>query len=277
MRLGISTDLGIRDAKLWAQTMRGLGCRAVVFPLDADAPETEIDAFVRAAEEEDLVIAEVGAWSNPMSPNPQEREKAAEKCRKQLRLADRIGARCCVNILGSMGGVWDGPHPDNLTEDTWKKAVECVRGIIDDVRPVRTYYALEAMPWMYPTGPEEYVRLLQEVDRERFAVHLDLCNWMTSLERFVHDVSFLEHVLSLLGPGIRSCHLKDTRMESTYSLCLRETAPGQGNLHLTEILAILHRQNPDMPVILEHLPDHAAYMDRLAYVRSLCEKGGIPS
>ena len=149
MRLGISTDLGIRDAKLWAQTMRGLGCRAVVFPLDADAPETEIDAFVRAAEEEDLVIAEVGAWSTPMSPNPQEREKAAEKCRKQLRLADRIGARCCVNILGSMGSVWDGPHPDNLTEDTWKKAVECVRGIIDDVRHnqdvVLQYYKIDLL------------------------------------------------------------------------------------------------------------------------------------
>ena len=167
MRLGISTDLGIRDAKLWAQTMRGLGCRAVVFPLDADAPETEIDAFVRAAEEEDLVIAEVGAWSNPMSPNPQEREKAAEKCRKQLRLADRIGARCCVNILGSMGSVWDGPHPDNLTEDTWKKAVEQYAIPYPQASELRKFhdteiaaaYGVKWIPSLYLISPDGRVAL----------------------------------------------------------------------------------------------------------------------
>ena len=44
-----------------------------------------------------------------------------------------------------------------------------------------------------------------------------------------------------------------------------------------EIRRMVGMSYADMPVILEHLPDHAAYMDRLAYVRSLCEKGGIPS
>jgi hypothetical protein len=31
-----------------------------------------------------------------------------------LALADEIGSLCCVNISGSRGSQWDGPHPDNL-------------------------------------------------------------------------------------------------------------------------------------------------------------------
>ena len=114
----------------------------------------------------DIVIAEVGAWSNPISIDDTEREAALEKCRIQLALADRIGANCCVNISGSRGPKWDGPHPDNLTDDTFDLIVESVRLIIDDVKPTRTFYALETMPWAYPEGPDSYLGLLKAIDRE---------------------------------------------------------------------------------------------------------------
>ena len=66
-------------------------------------------AYVRAAREADIVIAEVGAWSNPISPDEGTRQQAIRHCQEQLALADRVGARCCVNIAGSRSPDWAGP------------------------------------------------------------------------------------------------------------------------------------------------------------------------
>ncbi len=55
----------------------------------------------RQRTEAGIIIAEVGAWSNPMSTDPEEARAALAKCQTQLALAEEIGARCCVNISGS--------------------------------------------------------------------------------------------------------------------------------------------------------------------------------
>ena len=65
-----------------------------------------VQAYAAAAKAADIVIAEVGTWSNPLSPDEAKRKAALEKCKKGLALADEIGARCCVNITGSLGLKW---------------------------------------------------------------------------------------------------------------------------------------------------------------------------
>ena len=40
----------------------------------------------------DLLIAEVGAWSNPLAANEQGRTAAIAYCKQQLAVAERIGA-----------------------------------------------------------------------------------------------------------------------------------------------------------------------------------------
>ena len=46
-------------------------------------------------------MAEVGVWRNTLSPDPEIRKASIRYAIGQLELADRIGARCCVNILGA--------------------------------------------------------------------------------------------------------------------------------------------------------------------------------
>ena len=83
--------------------MKAIGCGCVVFPVDYMAGEAVVGAYAEAAEQEGLTIAEVGAWSNPLSPDEDVRSEAFTRCVRQLQLADRIGASCCVNIAGSAG------------------------------------------------------------------------------------------------------------------------------------------------------------------------------
>ena len=51
-----------------------------------------------------------------------------------------------------MGPVWDGGYRENFSEDAWKKTVSMVREIIDRADVKNTYFTLEPMPWMIPTG-----------------------------------------------------------------------------------------------------------------------------
>lgn len=78
-------------------------------------------------------------------------------------LADKIGARCCVNVTGALSGErWDGPHRDNFSKEAWKKNVRTIQTIIDEAKPQNTYFTIEPMPWMIPTGPEEYLNLIEQ-------------------------------------------------------------------------------------------------------------------
>lgn len=163
MKLGLSSPLEHRTPEEWAENMKKIGCQAVNFPVDYEAPDSLIEAYAQAAKAQRLIIAEVGAWCNPIAPDREVRKKALERCRGQLRLADALGACCCVNVSGSKGERWDGPYRENFTEETWRDMVKSIQEIIDDVKPQNTFYTIEPMPWMYPMGPEEYRRLLKDV------------------------------------------------------------------------------------------------------------------
>ena len=65
------------------------------------------------------------------------------------------------------------------------------------------------MPWMIPSGPEEYLQLIKDVDREAFAVHMDFANMINGMDRYHNREAFLDRCFALLGPYIKSVHLKD--------------------------------------------------------------------
>lgn len=267
MRLGISTSLNNMTPEKWAEKMVQIGCKSIVFPVDCTADDKLIDEYVKLARENDLLIAEVGIWRNAISPDENERKKNLEYSINQLKLAEYIGANCCVNVAGSTGKRWDGAYKDNFHPDTWKRTVEMVQTIIDTVNPRNTYFSLEPMPWMIPTGPEEYRKLIEDVGRERFAVHMDIINMINSSERFFWHDEFVDRVFDWLGPRIRSCHIKDVKLLDGFTFQLRECACGEGDFNLEHYCERINKINPDMPVIIEHLSDDNAYFESMEYAK----------
>ncbi len=92
MRLGGPIFGDTSTPEKWIALVREKGYRAAYCPVKADASAEVIAAYAQAAREADIVIAEVGAWSNPISPDEDTRQKAIAHCQAQLRLADQIGA-----------------------------------------------------------------------------------------------------------------------------------------------------------------------------------------
>ena len=263
-----------KDPQGWVEAVRRLGYSAAYCPVGANASDDEVRAYEDAAREAGIIIAEIGAWSNPISPDEQQRKEALAKCRRQLALADRIGARCCVNISGSRSENWHGPSPKNLTEETFDMIVETTRSIIDEVRPKRTFFTLETMPWAYPDSPDSYLALFRAIDREHFAVHLDPVNIVTSPQRYYGNGRLIRECFDKLGPHIKSCHAKDILLQEKLTTHLDEVRPGTGGLDYVVFLKELSRL-PGVPLMLEHLPNAEEYRKAADHIRAVARDTGL--
>ena len=260
----------------WVADLKKVGYRAAYCPVQPGAPASTIDAYAQAARKADICMAEVGAWSNPISPDPATARAAVKKCVDSLALAEAIGANCCVNISGSKNpGQWAGPHEKNLTKDTFDQIVAVTRQIIDDVRPTRTYFTLELMPWSYPDSVDSYLRLLKAVNHKRFGVHLDPMNILASPQTFYANGAIIRDCFRRLGPHTRSCHGKDIILkEDVYTPQLVECRPGQGRMDYRTFLTELSRLN-DIPLMMEHLKTAEEYQLAADYIRGEGKKVGI--
>jgi len=256
----------------WALAVTCRGYSAAYCPVGEDASDEAIAEWTKAAERAHVIIAEVGAWgNNPISPDDDVRRSGIEGCCSRLELADRIGATCCVNVSGSRGERWAGPHEDNLTEDTFALIVDSVREIIDTVAPTRTFYALETMPWLYPDSAQSYLDLLRAIDRDRFAVHLDPVNLVNSPERYYNSGAMIEECFALLGPHVKSCHAKDIVLEDELTLHMAECRPGAGNLDWRTFVRELGKLDDDIPVMIEHLNDPNEVRAAAAHIRNMAQ------
>jgi len=244
------------DPDAWIAAVRRAGYEAAEVPLPNTTDDATVSAYLSAAAKADILIGEVGAWSNPIDSDPVKAKEAIAKCQAQLQWAERIGARCCVNIVGSRHPtIWDAPHPENFSRDTFALIVQTTREIIDAVKPTRTFYALETMPWIFPSSPDEYLELIQAIDRPGLAVHLDPVNMINSPARAYRTGDFIRECFVKLGPYIKSCHAKDIILRPQLTVHLDECRPGTGVLDYDVFLREVAKLDRDTVVALEHLPE----------------------
>ena len=257
MRLGASLHTHSDNPKEIARAYVDAGYSAAVCPpVSLDQPE-RIRALREAFARYDVMLAEIGVWNNMLDPDPARRAANVEANAQALALADELGVLCCVNIAGSFNPTrWDGPHPRNLSEEAFELTVQNVRQIIDAVKPRRTRYSLETMPWVIPDSADSYLRLIEAIDRPMFGVHLDPVNLINCPARYYDNAEVLSECFSKLGPWIVSCHGKDIIMRDQLTVHLDEVRPGLGTLDYKVFLRELSRLPRDVPLILEHLePD----------------------
>jgi len=274
IRLGGPVFGDFKDPQKWIDAVKAEGYSAAYCPVPVGTDSYTVKAFEKAAKDADIIISEVGAWSNPISRNEKERNDAIKKCKDSLALADQIGAGCCVNITGSRGEQWDGPDPENISGDTFDLIVQVTREIIDEVKPVRTFYTLETMPWALPDSPDSYLELIKAIDRKQLAVHLDPVNMINSPRRYYNNGAFLKECFEKLGPFIKNCHAKDIRLQTNLTVHLDEVLLGTGGLDYKVFLTELCKLK-NVPLMLEHLKTREEYTQAATNVRVIAKSIGI--
>jgi sugar phosphate isomerase/epimerase len=272
MRLGGPILSAYSDPADWIAQVKLLNYRAVYWPLEERASDDVALAFAKTARVADVVIAEVGAWNNPISPDETTRRLALQHCKERLAVADLVGARCCVNIAGARGDQWDGAYSENFSPDTFALIVDTIREIIDAVRPSQTFYALETMPWSFPDSTDSYQELIRAVDRARFAVHFDPVNLIYNPRRYFSNGAIIAEFVERLGQWIKSCHAKDVILDQGAITHLRETRPGLGALDYDCFVRAVEGLDPDMPLMLEHLDSEQEYSLAADYIRQVAHE-----
>jgi len=95
VRLGGPLPGNYTDPTEWVKAVKSLRYSAAYCPVQPGASGEQIKAFRAEAKRSNIMIAEVGAWSNMLDPNESVRTEAVKKNIAALHLADEIGAICC--------------------------------------------------------------------------------------------------------------------------------------------------------------------------------------
>ena len=276
MRLGGPIFLNSEDPGEQAREHRRLGYRAAYAPKVELKDKDRIRAIIKEFAAQDVALAEVGAWVNMLDPDPEKRRKNMAYVQERLELAEELATRCCVDIAGSYDPkIWYGPNPKNLSQEFIDATVENCRKLIDAVKPTRTKFSIEMMPFNFPSGPDDYLKLIKSVDRRAFAVHLDVCNVMNNPERMYHNGDVIRECFRKLGPWIASCHAKDLNWEDYVQVCLREVIPGRGQIDYRAYLSELSKLPVDAPLMLEHLKTAEEYAEGRRYIQGVARELGL--
>src|SRR5437016_5495962 len=115
VRLGGPIFLKSDDPRELAREHKRLGYSAALCPRAKATDAARVRQIEKAFAAENVVIAEVGAWTNMLDPDLAKRRANMEYVIERLALAETVGARCCVNIAGTFAS-GHGPHPDDLSQ-----------------------------------------------------------------------------------------------------------------------------------------------------------------
>jgi sugar phosphate isomerase/epimerase len=276
VRLGGPIFLKSDDPGQLAHEHRHLGYSAAYCPAAQLTDTDRIREIREAFAAENVVIAEVGAWKNMLDPDAATRKGNLDYVIERLALADAVGARCCVDIAGSYNPkYWYGMNPKNLSREFFDATVRNSRQAIDAVKPARTRFTIEMMPWSLPDGPDSYLELIKAVDRRSFGVHLDVCNAINSPTRFYNNKSVIEECFRKLGPWVASCHAKDLAWVPEYNVHFAEVIPGHGEIDYATYLREISKLPVDAPLMLEHLKTPEEYDEGRAYIQRVALQEGI--
>ena len=277
MRFGGNLIAKWNSPEEWAQLNIRAGYSGVYFPLDHTAKTADIDAYVSAAKEHDLVICEIGIWNNLLDPDESKRQVNFTRAVHQLELADYSGANCCVNIAGSYNpDCWDGCHADNFTRRAFDEIVEISQRIIDAAQPKRTFYTLEPMPNMYPDTADSYLELIRAIDRSQFGAHIDIVNIISSPRAYYGNTAVINEWFDKLAPYVRCCHAKDSIIRNRLTVHLDECRPGTGNLDYdTYLKRVNELPDKNICLMLEHMSEAEDYRLATEFIKAKAEKLGI--
>lgn len=280
LRLGASWHSPALDNfEQLAHTYKEMGFSAAVCPI---VEPKKIEELRRAFADEDVVLAEVGAYGhNILDPNEEQRQKNIEFIKGRLRYAEEVGALCCVMHGGWVGtGGFSSGGAGNFSKEAFDKIVSAVQQILDEVEPKNTKLVVETESDVLPDGPEEYLELVKAVDRPSFRAHFDPVNIITSPRRYHFNGEFLRKCFSLLGPFIVSCHAKDVwyaNDEKYYPVVRIDEVvpPGRGKLDYRTYLREVSKLEPSPPLIMEHLPGKKEAVEGRDFLLRIADEVGV--
>ncbi|AEJ18795.1 sugar phosphate isomerase/epimerase family protein [Gracilinema caldarium] len=271
-------DFGKKAPEELAQDIAKTGVECVQLALSKALPEspaspgiTDVPAIVSAFNSQNLQIAVLGCYINPVHPDLNERTKALARFEDHLAWAPNMG---CAIVGTETGSVQPdcSYHPETLSDATFKQLVisitrlvryaENIGPVIVGIEPVAEKHTIQS--------PALVKRLLDEIDSPALGVIFDPVNLVPETGIRLQD-AFLDECFESFGSKIIAIHAKD------YILCEGSCGPvkskslpaGTGELDWAGVFRRMKRFKLEgLPVLIEDIDPRFIAKTR-AYLQKL--------
>lgn len=237
--------------------------------------DSELRELRAALKQHDVVIFEVGGYTNMLHPDPAIRQKNLKSLAMCIETADKIDCKMVGTISGSPDPKdFFNVTPDNWTEKTWKMLVESVKQVLKDTSGCKAALGMEAQVTTNIDGPKAHKRLMDDVGDKRVAVNLDPVN-MCSLATYYHTTELLTECFDLLGEQILGAHAKDTYIiPDQQTVHVQEVCAGRGVMDYETYLVRLSRMKWPRTLLPEHVPADQL-LEAKKYIEKVAAKVGV--
>lgn len=234
--------------------------KALSDPFDFRHPETLKNAF------SPLTIMMLGAYFNPVDPDPQKVAAGILNFKNHLQIAKAMGASCVGSETGSLMGTPWGYVPKNHQPQTLEKVIDVFRELVAEAEANDTFVAAEGAYNHVAYGPLQIKTLLDRIHNPRLKVIVDLFNFLHVGNHREH-LSLLDQCLSLFPDRIIIFHLKDYRIVEG---ALKQVGLGQGLMDYPAIISRIQHSIPNAWLVFEgvtkaDIPASFAYINQLIH------------
>lgn len=250
------------------------GCHSFPRPLYG-LKDSQIRELNAALKEYDVVIYEVGGYTNMIHPDRAKRQENLKGLARCFEVAAKVNCPMVGTITGSCDPDYGiNVHPENWSEETWKLTVESVKQVLRDTAGTKVTIGMEAQVTTNLDGPRAHKRLNDDVGDPRCCVNLDPTNMM-SLSNYYHTTDLLNECFDLLGESIMGCHAKDTYIwPDKQTVHVQEVCPGRGVMDYETFLVRMSRMKWPRTLLTEHIPNDQL-PEAYAYIRKVADKVGV--
>ena len=237
--------------------------------------DSELTELRSALKKYDVVVYEVGGYTNMIHPDMSERQKNLKKLCTCIEAADKVGCPMVGTISGSLDPVnFFNVHPENWTLKTWNMLVDSMKQVLRDTSGMKAAIGMEAQVTTNIDGPKSHKRLIDDVGDPRCAVNLDPVNMM-SLSNYYHTTELLEECFDLLGENILGCHAKDTYIwPDKQTVHVQEVCAGRGVMDYETYLVRMSRMEWPRTILPEHVPADQL-IEAAEYIWKVAAKVGV--
>lgn len=199
---------------------------------------------------ENVQIAVLGCYINPIHPNIDERKKHLERFKEHIRFARDFGCSIVGTETGSLK-VGDLSEYDNESESAFETLIQSLRELIKEAERFGVIVGIEGGKNEVVSTPQRMRRVLDLIPSNNLQVIYDPTNYL-SVSNCKDQEQIIEDAFELFGDRMVALHAKDFVVENQK---IKTVAAGTGKLNYKLILKLIKERKPYINILIEDIKE----------------------
>jgi sugar phosphate isomerase/epimerase len=146
------------------------------------------------------------------------------------------------------------PHPDNYSQVVEDRLVRSLCEILETAEAHDITIVLEIHVTTTLHSSARIRKVIERTGSKRLKVNIDPCNLVADLATAYAPQTMLHECFDTLGEFCATVHCKDYTLGEHFVVHISEAVVGTGLMDWDTLLTCAYKMNPDVYVVIEHLP-----------------------